>query len=251
MLTVKAVCAAAAFTVCALASGGVTPTQAAMAPPRIFKSGFESATDFAGMYTSPQTASTRHALVSSPRHAGKRAHCAWLTGPGTAADTDGPNHRGYPTVQLFRVPPGGGFATPTVVRLWVWADVAMKPGQWVSLATLSADASNAWTRVVTVNLDPGGWINVFHVPDQGAHVPEIETHRPFPMRRWVQLKIRIDFDPQHGFIEVFQDGVLVARAEVRGGHGRLEQAHFGMYAISSLTSGTVCNDDLKITAART
>jgi hypothetical protein len=41
--------------------------------------------------------------------------------------------------------------------------------------------------------------------------------------------------------------VLVARAKVRGGHGVLEQAHFGMYAIPSLT--TVCNDDLTITAA--
>jgi hypothetical protein len=43
--------------------------------------------------------------------------------------------------------------------------------------------------------------------------------------------------------------VLVARAKVRGGHGVLEQAHFGMYAIPSLTTGRVCNDDLTITAA--
>jgi hypothetical protein len=119
----------------------------------------------------------------------------------------------------------------------------------VSFATLSADASDGWTRVVTVNLDPGGWVNVFHVPDQGGHQPELETHRPFPLRTWVQLEIRIDFDPQHGSIEVLQDRELVARAAVNGGHGRLEQAHFGMYAIPSLTSGTVCNDDLKITAA--
>jgi hypothetical protein len=121
-------------------------------------------------------------------------------------------------------------------------------GQWVSLATLSADASDRWTRVVTVNLDPGGWLNVFHVPDQGAHQPQYETHRPFPMGTWVHIEIRIDFDPRHGFIEVRQNDDLVARATVNGGHGRLEQAHFGMYAIPSLTAGTVCNDDLKISA---
>jgi hypothetical protein len=227
-----------------------TPPGGGPAATRVFETGFESIADFSGMYISPQTASTKHALVAAPRHAGKFAHCAWLTGPGTSADTDGPNHRGYPTVQLFRVPPGGGFATPAVVDLWVWADVAMRPGQWVSLATFTPDPSNLWSRVVTVNLDPGGWINVFHVPNQGQHLPDVETHRPFPLRTWVHLDVKIDFAADHGSIAVRQDGNLVAKANVNGGHGRLEQAHFGMYAIFSLTKGKVCNDDLRITAAR-
>ena len=57
-----------------------------------------------------------------------------------------------------------------------------------------------------------------------------------------------------------QERSLVAKAAVDDGHGRLQQAHFGqahfgqahfgMYAISSVTKGKVCNDDLKITAAR-
>ena len=102
-----------------------------------------------------------------------------------------------------------------------------------------------------MNLDPGGWVNVFHVPDHGEHVTEIETHRPFPMRKWVHLTITIDFDPRHGRVSVRQDGTLVARARVNGGHGRLEQAHFGMYARPSVTSGKLCNDDLRITAAPT
>jgi hypothetical protein len=214
---------------------------------RKFASAFETLRDFAGMYVTPQTASTRQQLVSSPRHRGALALCGSLTGPGTAADTDGPNHRAYPTVQLWRLPTGG-FATPAVVDLWVWADVVLQRGQWVSFATLSADASDRWSRVVTVNLDPGDWIDVFHVPDQGQHRPLLETHRPFPQRTWVHLSIRIDFDQKHGSIAVRQDGVLVARANVRGGHGVLEQAHFGMYAIPTLTTGKVCNDDLTITS---
>ncbi len=244
-------CAAIAVTSLAVAqTGHADGGGAAIVARRSFTSPFESWADFAGMYITPQTASTKHALVTSPRHQGEKAHCGWLTGPGTVADVDGPNHRGYPTVQLWRLP-GGGFATPAVVDLWVWADVSMGFGQWVSLATLSADASDGWTRVVTVNLDPGGWIDVFHVPNQGQHLPDIETHRRFPLRKWVHLKITIDFDPDHGFIEVLQNGELVARAKVNGGHGVLEQAHFGMYAIPSLTTGKVCNDDLRITAART
>jgi len=218
--------------------------------PRSFVSGFESFADFAGMYVTPQTASTHHAIVASPRHGGLHSHCAWLSGAGTAGDVDGPNHRGYPTVQLWRLP-GNGFATPAAVDLWVWVDVAMRPGQWVSLATLSADASDRWARVVTVNLDPNGWIDLFHVPSPGQHRVEFETHRAFPLRRWVHLQITIDFASSGGFVAVQQDGALVARARVDGGHGRLEQAHFGMYAIPSLTTGKVCNDDLKITAAPT
>jgi hypothetical protein len=71
------------------------------------------------------------------------------------------------------------------------------------------------------------------------------------MRRWVHLTITIDFDPLHGRVSVLQDGELVARARVEGGHGRLEQAHFGMYARPSLISGKVCNDDLRITSRAT
>ena len=104
---------------------------------------------------------------------------------------------------------------------------------------------------MTVNLDPGGWIDVFHVPEQGQHHPTLETHRLFPLRTWVHVSIMIDFDPRHGSIEVRQDGALVARAQVSGGKGRLEQAHFGMYAIPTLTSGKVCNDDLTITTTGT
>jgi hypothetical protein len=238
---------------CALLAVGSVPAthdaEASTRDRRIFSTGFESWADFGGMYVSPQTASTKHALVASPRHRGQLAHCAWLTGPGTTADKDGPNHRGYPTVQLWRLP-GGGFKTPATVDLWVWLDAVMVPGQWISLATLSADASDRWSRVVTVNVDPGGWLDVFHVPLQGQHEPDYETHRPFPLRRWVHIKIVIDFDPAHGFVEVRQGGKRVARAQVRGGHGVLEQAHFGMYAIPSLTQGTVCNDDLRITEAR-
>jgi len=242
-----ALCVSSALLSCGAAAtrGGAAAPSAARA--RTFATGFESRAAFAGMYLSPQTASTRHALVASPRHSGTKAHCGWITGPGTTADKDGPNHRGYPTVQLWRLK-GGGFATPATIDIWVWANVTMKRGEWVSLATLSADASDHWTRVVTVNLDPGGWINVFHVPRQGQHKPAVETRRPFPMRTWVHLRIAIDFDASHGRVSVFQNGTLVARARVEGGHGRLEQAHFGMYAAPTLTTGRICNDDLKITA---
>ena len=126
----------------------------------------------------------------------------------------------------------------------------MTPGQWVSFATLSPDASDAWSPVVTVNLDPGGWVNVFHVPVPGAQVTEIANSPSVPDADVGPAEDPHRFRRENGFIEVFQDGVLVTRARVSGGHGRLEQAHFGMYAIASLTKGVLCNDNLRITAAR-
>ena len=45
---------------------------------------------------------------------------------------------------------------------------------------------------------------------------------------------------------MWQDDILVSTAEVRGGCGLLEQAHFGLYAPPDVTSATVYNDDLTI-----
>ena len=38
-------------------------------------------------------------------------------------DPDGPNHRGYPTIQLWKLP-GGGFRRSVIIDLSVWVDAA-------------------------------------------------------------------------------------------------------------------------------
>lgn len=53
-------------------------------------------------------------------------------------------------------------------------------------------------------------------------------------------------DPDHGAAAVWQDGVLVSAARVRGGDGSLDQMHFGLYAAPSLTHATVANDDIAV-----
>ena len=107
--------------------------------------------------------------------------------------------------------------------------------------------------MVTVNLDPEGFVNVFHVPRQGRGDRLFQrTDLKLPMRRWVRLTTYLDLSPAHGAIAVWQDGVLMsaARVEPEGLTDHLEQAHFGLYASPSVAKAVVYNDDLTISEVR-
>jgi hypothetical protein len=229
---------------------GVPPLdQVALA--RVFATGFENETDLAGFYVTPQSPLTRHEVRSGVAHSGTRAHVAWLTGLVGTEPVDGPNHRGYPTIQLQKRPVGT-CATPCLVEFWAWLDdIDLRRGEWVSLATFSSDPSDQWSRVVTVNVGSEGWLHLFHVPEHGLGERLLQrTDIAFPQRRWVRITTWLDLDPQHGAAAVWQDGVLVSAARVRGGDGSLDQMHFGLYAAPSLTSATVMNDDIAVYRAR-
>jgi hypothetical protein len=92
-------------------------------------------------------------------HRGRRAHVAWLTGQTGVEPVDGPNHRGYPTIQLQKRAAGPCVA-PCLVQFWAQLDdVHLQRGQWMSLATLMPDPSDRWSRVVTVNVGWEGWLH--------------------------------------------------------------------------------------------
>jgi hypothetical protein len=217
----------------------------------VFRSGFENDADFAGFYVTPQSPLTRHEVRTGTAHSGERAHVAWLTGETGVEPVDGPNHRGYPTIQLPKRPVGT-CATPCVVEFWARLDdVDLQRGEWFSLATFSPDPSDRWSRVVTVNVGWEGWLHLFHVPDHGSGAREFQrVDIPFPRGRWVRITTWLDFHPDHGAAAVWQDGTLVSAARVRGGDGSLDQMHFGLYAPPSLTRATVVNDDIKVFRAR-
>jgi hypothetical protein len=214
---------------------------------RVFATGFESDADLDGFYVTPQSPLTRHEVRSGVSHAGDRAHVAWLTGETGVEPFDGPNHRGYPTIQLQKRP-GSTCATPCVIQFWARLEnVALTRGEWFSLATFSADPSDQWARVITVNVGWEGWLHLFHVPDHGIGEWKWQrTDLRFPQGRWVRITTWLDLDPDHGAAAVWQDGVLVSAAHVRGGDGSLDQMHFGLYAPPSLTRGTVANDDIAV-----
>jgi hypothetical protein len=225
---------------------GIPALNAAALIP-LYATGFESDTDLAGFYVTPQSPLTRHEIRSGAGRTGNRGHVAWLTGATGVEPVDGPNHRGYPTIQLQKRP-GETCTTPCVVEFWVRLEnVTLARGEWFSFATFSTDPSDRWSRVITVNLGSEGWLHLFHVPEQGEGNRELQrTDVPFPQGRWVRITTWLDLDPEHGAAAVWQDGVLVSAARVHGGDGSLDQMHFGLYAPPSLTRGTVANDDIAV-----
>src|SRR5689334_18430485 len=100
-----AVAPAAAHRPAALRQLGIPPLHKLRLQP-VFRTGFERDSDLAGFYVTPQSPLTRHEIRSSGAHRGRRAHVAWLTGATGQEPVDGPNHRGYPTIQLQKRPTG-------------------------------------------------------------------------------------------------------------------------------------------------
>ena len=238
----------------ALARLGLRPLKSYTKTP-VIKVPFESVTETQGWYATPQTPLTHHQLSGEVVHNGRSAHKAWVTGPNVDnIERDGPNHRGYPTVQLYRRP--RGCVTPCLIGLWVWADIATKPGEWFQIATLTPSASDAWLPSQLVNVGSEGWLHTYHVPTQGRSDWTYQRKdRPFPLRRWVNVKILIDYRAAGGAIAAFQDGVLISAAPIDGtvglnGAGVLNQAHFGMYVPPTIGSGVIFNDNLTIDEAR-
>ncbi len=212
----------------------------------IVRSGFEGPDDLAGSYDTPQSDLTRHERWQDVVHGGSWAATGWLTGQVPATpEVDGPNHRGYPTVQLAKM----GLApcaTPCLIDLWVWLDVTLAPGEWFSLATFALEPSPRWARVITVNMSDRGFLELFHVPTHGVGERLFATSTVFPMRRWVRVTTYLDAAAGGGAAAVWQDGQLASAARVEGGDGTVSQAHFGLYAPPSVQQGRVVNDDLAI-----
>jgi hypothetical protein len=221
----------------------------ALAP--VFKTGFEREKDLARFYVTPQSALTRHEVRRGSAHRGRRAHVAWLTGALGSEPVDGPNHRGYPTIQLQKTP-SGACSTPCLVQLWARINKwDLQRGEWLSLATFSADPSNRWSRVITVNVGWEGWLHLFHVPDHGIAQRKLQrTDVPFPSGRWVRITVWLNLDAKHGAAAVWQDGRLMSAARVRGGDDTLDQMHFGLYAPPSVTHGVVRTDDVAVFRVR-
>jgi len=219
----------------------------------IFETSFETIDDFNGFYLTPQNdkGTSFHELSDSIVHSGNFSHKAWINGANEPSTTfTNNNHRGYPTIQLYKTE--GSYESPCYITFWVWLDIDLETtntseeDNWFSFATLSSDATDKWKRTVLVNLSKEGIIHLQHVPKQGKQEHIFQTNSIyFPQKEWVELKIFIDFS-KNGYAKVWQNGELVSHANVKNVKNRLSQAHFGMYCPPQLTTGVVYNDDLII-----
>ena len=217
----------------------------------VYATSFEEDADLAGFYITPQSRLTQHAVIAGATHRmGQRAHRGWLTGETGAEPVDGPNHRGYPTIQLHQRS-AGACGSPCLVDFWALLDdTPIGAGEWISLATFTSDDSDAWERVVTVNVGSEGWLHLFHVPTQGTADRAFQATAAFPRGQWVRVTTLLDLDADGGAAAVWQDGVLMSAARVEGGDGDLDQLHLGLYAAPSLTDASVWNDDVEVLTER-
>lgn len=231
-------------------------------PLRSFETSFETESDFKGFYiVPPGDYDSYHEKSSDHVYHGTYSHKAWIL-KARAENNDGLvylPHRAYPTIQ-FQKTPGGLFRTPCLVSLWVNLEITLtdRPSgsidDWFSFVTLTPDTSDNWSRTVVVNITPDGYIKLVHVPNQGEQVRIYQSdavNNPngdllFSQKEWVRLDILIDFNSTNGYSKVWQDGVLISHAEVRGGNGYLAQAHFGLYASAAISTGVIYNDKLRI-----
>ncbi|WP_232373668.1 polysaccharide lyase [Leptospira chreensis] len=217
---------------------------------RIFQTSFESTAEFASFYSvpSPYQSAATHGQSTEQKRTGTYSHKASiLTAGPSCLYPQNCNHRGYPTIQLNKLP-SGGFKTPVLIEFYVYLDISL-PGtaDWFSFATYSADPSDLWRRVVLINIDSKNYAYLMHVPlhNQSQHNYQ-NTALSFPQRQWTKLTTCLDFSPTGGMAKDWMDGTLISTANVSGGCGVLEQAHFGLYASPTLSSGIVFNDDLRI-----
>ncbi len=236
------------FLMLAISTGNASAQPPSKPTLRTFQSSFESVDDVNGFYIVPQDHmnSASHHLSSERVRTGKYAHKGWIyaVNPPSTILTNN-NHRAYPTFQLYKTP-GGAYKTPVLIEFWVWLDVNLSRGEWFSFATLDHTTSDTWDAVL-VNLSDKGFVHLMHVPSngQGRYTFQTSTLK-FPMKEWVKLTVSLHFDSARGYAKVWQNDQLVSSADVKRGNGLFTQAHFGLYAPPSLSSGVIYNDDLVI-----
>ena len=216
---------------------------------------FEDTAETAAWYSTPQTPLTHHEISDELVHGGSRSFKAWVTGENSEnIEPDGPNHRGYPTIQLDKGP--GACVTPCLLSLWVWADIPTVAGEWYQIATVTPSANDSWFPAQVVNVGAEGWLHVMHVPSYGKSEYAFQRRDLlFPTKQWVKVDIVLKYSFDGGAIAVFQNDELINVSRIDPTNIEmtetedarlLNQMHFGMYGPPTLATGVIFNDDLAI-----
>lgn len=187
-----------------------------------YSADFESASEFSSFYIVPQDymGTSSHNLTGTVKHSGSYSHYAWMYGANSVIPGTNTNHRGYPAIQLHKLP-HGSFQNMVFCELYVMLNVtltAVADKDWFSFATFCSYSDDLWSRVYLVNLDSNNIVHLMHVPGQTQGVRDIfqTTTKTFPMNQWVKLGILIDYTSQNSYaspyIKAWQDGELVSAA---------------------------------------
>jgi hypothetical protein len=157
-----------------------------------------------------------------------------------AATTD--SHSAYATYR-YADKTGGALATPAYVDFYFLRQgLAIPSNGFASIAKFSPDASTI-NRYFTLDVGSDYVLRPNFVPDQTGSTQYIyqNGNRQLPSDQWVNITVYMDWSSTNGIVAVWQDGVIQSVANLNGGNGFLNQAHFGLVASGSIATGNVYN----------
>jgi hypothetical protein len=208
---------------------------------RRYNTGFEDLSEFDGMYSTPDQTGSTWKLQGGTTRSGKSA----LQGIITQAEDN--EHKGYQSIQLFKTTEGV-IKGPVYIEFFVNMQIDIKSGQWVTLAEISTDSSDApGKRYISLSLDSNYKLSLYNVPSQNGSATVLQSDSyVFPRNQWVNITVYVDFNDVVGTAAVWANRNLVSVANINGGANTLAQLHMGLFAQNQITSGNIYNDDLTI-----
>lgn len=176
-----------------------------------------------------------------PIFSGEHGYKGWIIGAA------GDSHRAYPGIHT-------DIPTPAVNTFMVNLDAdygQMGSSEWIHFGTWGNedDQGNGVWALHTMSVRDSKLEFAHTDPFSGEYIgpPSVPD---FPLRRWVRFTVYILYQNTTGFVQVWQDGVPMLRAEVSqlasNPGTRLTRAHWGMYASAETTQGIQYNDDIRI-----
>lgn len=171
----------------------------------------------------------------TPRHS-TRMYKGWITG------THSDSHRAYPGV-VYDIP------TPLINTFYVYVDLdyaRMSSSDWVQLGTWGNN--QAWA-LHTMSVRDRKLEFAHTNPFSGEYIGS-GPQPNFPLRQWVRFTVYVHYQGSTGFVQVWQDGVPMLRAQVaqlqQFPGTNLQTSHWGMYASATMSHGVQYNDQIEI-----
>ena len=176
-----------------------------------------------------------------PVFSGDHAYRGWIVESANAS------HRAYPVIHTAdsnNIP--NPIATPLVNSFMLWLDcdwADMGSTQWIQLATW---ANNPDWLVHTLSVR-NRKLELAHThPFHGEYIGPVPVPE-FPLHQWVRITAYINYSGATGFVQVWQDGVPMLRANVTVTTSTdLLRVHWGLYAHQAVSRALMYNDDIRI-----
>jgi len=157
------------------------------------------------------------------------------------------SHRAYPVLHT-------DLQTPLVNTFRVYLDAdynQMGTSEWIHFGTWGNDDGNGngkWA-LHTMSVRDRKLEFAHTTPFAGEYIGPM-PQADFPTGQWVRFTAYLHYEGNTGFVQIWQDGVAMLRAEVSelGGFPgtKLTRAHWGMYASATTTQGVQYNDDIQL-----